>query len=111
MNVQKSINNKTCLSIILKRHLIEPSILPISNPIKKQIQNILSTETGMMKSQFSYQKPDLIKTSLLCGFDSLPGLLLCAGLGDLEALVDDAQPSKSCLLQVRPVVVIPNLST
>jgi len=39
----------------------------------------------------------------------LPVLLLDTRLGDLEAVVDRAQPSKSQLGQIRPVVVVANL--
>ena len=39
----------------------------------------------------------------------LPVLLLDTRLGDLEAAVHRAQPSKSRLGQIRPVVVVANL--
>lgn len=38
-------------------------------------------------------------------------LLLDAGFGNFEAPVHNTQPRKSCLLQIRPVVVISHLHT
>jgi len=45
----------------------------------------------------------------MAGSSSLSVPPLGARLGDSKAFADHAEPSKRCLLQIRPVVVVHNL--